>query len=938
MFKSENLSEILVINIKTIFFPLFAAFSVFILLWFDNYNHELFNFNDRVLGISTLNKVDVNLRISQFYKAFFFSLFSFIVILLLNNFFYKTKRTIRVELLLINYISLVGSFILVFYIFGQDVKFSFFFITSIILSLILISAIKLIFYNLFVYSELFFFLWSSMISISIAVLLIYKTGYTSDKKFLLVFVALNLFITLFFSLKVLKLDYNFLYKTFKLWITVPFFIFFSQEIYMVFNQRGIQIIKPEIIFLIIAGLIFGITIYLFLKYRKIKFYKNIRNVKRFYITTFVISVLFFSYYTAFGKEPNEMFEAANISNSIMNFFHFSKFPVLEFLPTHLVQDLSFGYLYTFLNGYQADFSYTSYHFLFVAFTSLIFYFFLAKVANRYVALIIIIFFPFISTITWGIKGALFLLVPIIVYELFKKINLRNFILFFLVLLLEVSWSPDSGSASLIILLISLATIVILKYEKGIIKKILFASVIVFLPILIVVFTIALIKDINVIENIKTALEFYSSSPQARGYQEIARNYNSLFIFHHIIAPFFIMSISVLLILKVKTFYKKNPFVFISVITIALFYLLNFQRGITRHSFYEGGDSILSSLLFLLTGLYVYMFNIKSKILKTSFFITVLVFLIFAFKLKQVENQTDVISTLKNRIENPEIIENADTLIKRVKKNDLYNKNADIISFFKNNLKKDETYFDFSNQPMMYYLTQNNIPVYFLHFLAVTNDNLQEKMIKELLQSDIPFVIFSSYPKTWWDKTDEIENSVRYYKIAEFIYRNYKPYTIIDKHFIWKRNNFKLNNQKYYQNNIPISVEIFDLKELPYVWANYDNKIKDAEFIQELKKDKSEKNNFNFEFNNNFDKSSGNFIELQIKNMNDNKDICTVEILSDSISCGKFTFNVHNKDFNEKYIIRPSVQYNWYSKPVNRLKISFRNSNSVVNKVCLLKGN
>jgi len=95
----NRLSKNTEFSIKTIFFPLLAAFSVFVWLWFNNYNHELFNFNGRVLGISTLNKIDVELRISQFYKAFFFSLFSFIVLLILNNFLYRVKKRIRVELL-----------------------------------------------------------------------------------------------------------------------------------------------------------------------------------------------------------------------------------------------------------------------------------------------------------------------------------------------------------------------------------------------------------------------------------------------------------------------------------------------------------------------------------------------------------------------------------------------------------------------------------------------------------------------------------------------------------------------------------------------------------------------------------------------------------------------------------------------------------------------
>lgn len=929
------MSAILKINTKTIFFPVFAALSVFVVLWFSNYNHELFHFTDRVLGISTLNKIDVKLRISQFYKAFFCSFFTFTGTLLLSNYFFNTKRRIRVELLLINYVSLIAVFSILLYVFNQNTKFSILFLSSLISALILTSTIKLIFKNWFVYSENFFFLWTGMISLSITVLLFYITGKTSSSGFLILFSLLIVFISLIFSIEALEINFKLLYKTFIFWITIPFFIFFSQELFLIFNQRGIQILKPEIILLIIGILISGITIYLFVKNRKQNSFSNIKHIKRLYITIFILSISFFAYYTAFGKEPGEMFEAANMSNSIMNLFHFGRFPVFEFLPTHLVRDLSYGYIYSFLNGYQADFSYTAYRFLLTIVTILIFYFFVKKLTGKYIALLILLFFPFISVVTWGIKGALFLLVPLIINRLYADISLKNFILFFLVLLLEVSWSPDSGSASLIILSISLIVIISLKYKKKLLKNLFNAFCIVFIPVIIIVTAIILIKDIDFIDNIKTALEFYSSSPQARGLSEISKEYNSLFIFHHIVSPFLVLSISAVLILKSKTFFKKNPFLFISVITIAFFYLLNFQRGLTRHSFYEGNDTILSSLLFLLIALYTFWFNIKSKILKSSFFVAVLVFLVLGFKLKPINKKFDLISELQNKIEKPVEQLYADSPVKRVKTNDLYSKNKDFITFIEENTQKGETYFDFSNHPVLYFLTQSNTPVYFLHFLAVTNDNLQEKMIKELSEQNIPFAIFSSYPETWWDKTDQVKNSVRYYKIAEYIYQNYTPYTIINKHVIWKKKGHIINAN--YDLTIPDNSNVYALKKLPYVWANYDSAVSKAEIIQQLKTSDSI-NNSKFRFSKDFDKSSGNFLKLDIQNNNKTTCKCTVEIMADSVLIGSFNFDIINNKPLEKYIIRPSVEYNWYRKPANTLKVSFSKPGFKVKNISLLKGN
>ena len=251
-------------------------------------------------------------------------------------------------------------------------------------------------------------------------------------------------------------------------------------------------------------------------------------------------------------------------------------------------------------------------------------------------------------------------------------------------------------------------------------KVLYAFLIVFLPLISAIIIISLVKNINVAENIKLALEFYSSSPQARGREDIASDYNFIFIFQHILFPFIILLMSVIMIFMVKNLYKRNPFAYISILSLSTFYLLNFQRGLTRHSFYEGNDTALSSFLFLIFGLTVFMLNIKSKILKHTFFIVVLTFLIFTIKLKQSTNQENILTTLKTKLENSEKIKSSDSFVKRIhQKNDSYYiKNDSLISFFENNLNDESTYFDFSNQPLIYFLTQNEMPVYFIHFLAV----------------------------------------------------------------------------------------------------------------------------------------------------------------------------------------------------------------------------
>lgn len=915
-------------NIKTIFIAIFAALSVFILIWFDNYSFELFGFKKRVLGIATLNKIDVAARLSNFYKALYSSIFSYIIFHFFANILYNLFKKIRRELLAVNYLSIAGIFILIYYTFYQNVFFSLLIVYVSILILIFTILIKLIFRKSFHNVDYNFYIWTAICGTSVTILLFAFLGSFVTHSYLLFYFIITTIFVLIFSFKNFKINYIKTLYILRPITFIPLLLFCSQEFFLILNQRNIRFLHPKYLFFIGLIIIILYSFYTFYKIKKNKiiFKKSKDIILKYYFPTIIVSFSFYVFYTPFAEHTLDMFEMANRSNSVMNLFHFGKVPVLEFLPTHLMNDLLFNHIYTLLNGYQTNFGFMAYQFIYTSISAIIFYHFLSKITTKYLSLFLSLFFPFINIIFWQATGAVVLLAPLIIYHTYQKQTFINYLLFFLVLLIEISWRPDSGFSSLIILMSGLIYVCISKYKNINFKHLIFAFLIIFVPVFLTIVAIGLIKDIDVFHNISLILEFYSSSPQARGHHILTHNHDRIFTIHHVVFPFIIALILIIIIYKNKKLITEKPFLTIALLSLIIFYFSNFQRGLTRHSFIESSDRVLTSFSYLIISLSVYLFGLKSKLLKHSLFVMLLSFLIISFKFKEVKENSNMLVSLKDKMENDATFIFSNRKIDREIIDTIeYNERvAGVKSFFDSYLPENSTFFDFSNQPTMYYYTQRDVPVFFIHFLAITNDNLQVENLKYMQNYDIPFVLFNQYPYTFWDKTDGLFNAVRYYKFAEYIYQNYKPYTFIEPNSIWKRNDFNIENNEYSNKLQPEKLDCYSLKNIPFVWANYDESYLNQPLVKEWNTFELKDSIYRTKLPNKIDKTTGNYVLITVKNKKLEPNKGFLQYKQKNKINGTFIFDILGEQEIEKYIVRISTQYRWYSCNNIGLRTYFEN--------------
>ncbi len=111
---------------------------------------------------------------------------------------------------------------------------------------------------------------------------------------------------------------------------------------------------------------------------------------------------------------------------------------------------------------------------------------------------------------------------------------------------------------------------------------------------------------------------------------------------------------------------------------------------------------------------------------------------------------------------------------------------DVVRLLHTQLKPGQTFYDFSNAPLLYFLTGAAPPTYIIETTFHASDDLQRATLRDLeaLRRDerLPFVVFKQH--TGFDAVDGIPNEIRSYRIAEYLYAHYTPWVNAGRFEIW----------------------------------------------------------------------------------------------------------------------------------------------------------
>ena len=248
------------------------------------------------------------------------------------------------------------------------------------------------------------------------------------------------------------------------------------------------------------------------------------------------------------------------------------------------------------------------------------------------------------------------------------------------------------------------------------------------------------------------------------------------------------------------------------------------------------------------------------------------------------------------------------------------------------LEGDQTFIDFANVTGLYALTGRANPAYVSQTPSLlTNEYYQECYLEDIIEADAPLVIIGKSEKDYIMSMAGVRHNIRYYKIAEYIYNNYRPFVSIGQDFaIWCKNdkyneyltifeNLELdsNTYKLISSGYDADLHKYDIGDVPFLWANADkynavnnNVICIATRVSEDNVNGSYQDQFDFSLPDNLNKSDGQYIYFECTNNSDI--VLSAELtLSNKYKTDEYSISFNIKPGENRYMFRVSSDYYWY---------------------------
>jgi len=761
---------------------------------------ELHGFPGRMIGTATLEGYDVGARVSLFYRSITILLLVFPLLLLLGYFIStKSVSLLRsVEASGINYTALAGCVLFLFQVFDVKITETIEIIYFIHKFLLLALIVRMIFFKtaqLTVYHYAGVLIAAFSLYFFVADCCVLSGAASYPDIYLVAFsIAIVLMLALFALQKVKRDSADaWLYALAPL-AALPLASLLKDEVFVILKAQSVQGIVYTILLLIIAAFIAW-------RYRKAK--TKLRTdqeiIFRSYFPLFVFSMISYTLYSVFANYSGELFESGNIYLPIMEYRLFGVIPTFEKLSSHLLSDYFLPSIYTLFNGmHRGDMQ--LYDFLLHAASYTFYYYLILYISrNGFVALFSILIFPFAP---FMMTDGYFLGVLAIMYlhRFFESPPaFKSYLLLVLLMAGLVFWRIDLGYTCVVILPLIILFYHFTSSRFKISWPLLFKAVAVVLAAVVLLFSaLSLYRHQNLFEKVLYALNYFSSA-QTWGYTSVGWANQPAYKMHYFIFPAMTGIILIALLLQFRSLNHSKPqrLAYLSLVFLCAFYFINFNRGLIRHSLIEGTDAFVSAYIYIIIPAAAFLFMRQNRIAAFVAFCVIAFFMVSNYRVPDAHEAQSLFEACVFKTKSFEKIDLA--AIKSRVKADPENKpdkSQPFTEFIAKNTSGDETFIDFTNNPMLYFYTQKITPSYFYQNPSCThNEFLQKKFIADLKDYNAPYLLYAEMNDRGYDHVDGVPNSLRHYRMAEYFYNNYAPYVIVGSYCVWKKNNVKDQNKK-----------------------------------------------------------------------------------------------------------------------------------------------
>ena len=511
-----------------------------------------------------------------------------------------------------------------------------------------------------------------------------------------------------------------------------------------------------------------------------------------------------------------IFEGANYAVPVSDFFNFGKIPLFENFPGHglsgVISSIAYGVI---TSDYHGAIFMPWRNWLYGLICVLILFWFIKSISNGLVAVSAVIFLPYIFKCAAYSGIGLAVILPFALYVRTLKKQYLAWTVILAVML--VAYRLDIGFTFLAAVICS-SFFVSLMYGRKIIYKVVLYLAVGGAVVLALFLVTCFVKDINPLFRIQQYLSITSSNDHW-GYNQSGNVEKISYSFFYFVVPV----LSVLCFIVTVICKKKITLAQSAVLLCLLFaYYANLPRLLVRHSLAEYVAFLLGYWMWTMLTALPFLLSILCSC--RSFFIlgqTVFVLAVCVFFQATTLNDN---STMQNTVSRAERL-SAEVRPDVRKKNIgtvftngsrvTYNEARSLHLFHADEMRSvadlllspDETFLDFNNFSAAYAWSGRKNPAYAVQPPSMlSGERSQKYFIKEIESrpSGIP-IVFMPASKEWYMMTnvDGINNNIRHYLIAEWIYRNYRPlFKYNDFASVWVLNSRyeefrkKLNSQEF----------------------------------------------------------------------------------------------------------------------------------------------
>jgi len=962
------------IDFKTFFIA--VSYTLTILYYYNPLiNIDLVNW-DRTFCPASMSGISIGSRINNFYFLFLI-LIPFLVCLLIFLFSFlfiyrPTYKNIISNVTFLTLFTITGSYISRYFDNGNEITDSFL-VTCIIGCLVILVLISLFdIKSCFDLNDITFLLllyFSTTISLNL--FFSFKrhiTGIIISIIFTVIFGALLSFLyqkhNIFHALK------RFAYMM--MWF--PFLCRFFLELLYINVGKGVHV--PDYTFCLIISFVFYIIVSIMISLSL----KGDFSIIGYIGTIISISTIGFissAYqYTWSYEDWAHVYELGNDAVA-MDTILFGKLPVLDYFSAHALSDVWTKIIYCIcnsdLNGIFAD----PYAGLSNIISAVILFFLIRELFDKERAVLFVILFPGLIT---GIKWISLCGITIIfIVKLYKDNNWKSCLLFWFFTLLSAFTIYDEGISLGLACILSYLLVNFVEKKYINIRKFILSGFMVGLTAGLFGFIYCIFNEINCISRIKEWLSLSLGSNSTWATDVFGESSSFAFVFSYFIVP--ISAVTILLYTVFQLIkHQKNHILIIFILIYSITELLYISRTIVYHNLTisAGWTGVLLNYVHWTVSCFVlYLVSKEKNPSEEKRFLSWIGIMVITIIIEGVavtnyfpNDKSSYLSKALYSAEGWDLKDEYQTNYgtDRILPDD---STGTFIAQFNNIfnllLKENETFLDFANITSLYALTDRVRPSYVGQTPSLlTNIYTQECYLNEISKYECPLVIMGTSKAAYVQQMEGIPHSLRYYKIAEYIYQNYRPMLSIWDFSIWCKNDKydeyqkKLESSGAYNEgtgeyridygfdmtssysddygNIQYDFKpyhIYDLNQIPYIWANYDklnainNSVLDNPYCEF-------ENLYRFDGSQYLPKENGNYLKIECDNYSDETVSITVLFIDSSQDGYRYQYSFKVIPGSNYYLIRISADNFWYQGNINTIYFETPETISI-NQISIIEG-